>query len=156
MVKETTPFPSGGYAPNQKRRTKRSNTSKERRPKTSRRPTYQQWLFSEMPRMVDRLCQKMYENEFRNGYASRDEFCREFADLVVDQRRVKGPVERANLLERVLSIAEANGRVDISGTRRKLSIFLSDKEWKQQRKQAKTRGNKSREKWEARRRRKAA
>lgn len=154
MVKETTPFPSG-YVPNQKRRNAR-NPMKEHRRNKSRRSTYEQWLTSALPGMVDSLCRKMYENEYRNTYSGRGEFCKEYAPLVIDQRRVKGPVEREKLLERILSLAEDEFRIDISGPERKLSIFLSDAEWKKQRKMAKERGSKGREKWQERRERKAA
>ena len=157
MVKETAPVPSGGFVPNQTRRTKRVTATKERKRKASRRPTDRQWLFGALPGMVDSLCRKMYENEFSSSYSGRDEFCKEYADLVVDQRRVKGPVERVSLLERVLSIAENNGRVDIiSGSSRSVGIYLSDEEHKRQRQQAKERDLQGREKWQVRRRRKAA
>jgi PHD/YefM family antitoxin component YafN of YafNO toxin-antitoxin module len=157
VLKETTPYPSGGFEPNQKRRSGRGTTpKKERKTKKSRRPTYEQWLEGEMPGMVDKLCRVMYETEVRNSYGSRADFCIEYADVVIDRRRVKGPVERMKLLEQLLDITEDAGRVDITHRRRQVSIFLSDAEWKMQRRQATERNAKSREKWRERRRRKAA
>ena len=156
MVKETAPFPSGGYEPNKKRRNSgRANGTTKERKKKSRRQTFEQWLFGALPFMVDSLCRKMYENEYQNAFASREAFCDEYADLVVDKRRVKSPSDRADVLDRVLTHAESSGRVDIvSQGRKRVGIQLSEQEWTRQRRQAKSRTSEHDEKWRARRLRK--
>lgn len=149
MVKEATSYPSGGYVPMKNRRKNRGNsTTKEQKPKRTRRPTYQEWLFGALPGMVDNLCRKMYENESRNVFASREAFCAEYADLVVDQRRVKSPSDRARVLDRALHIAENDGRIDIVDQgRRRVTVMLADAEWTNQRRQAKVRATRSDQKW---------
>ena len=158
MVKATAPFPSGGFEPNQKRRRNgRDNTPKERKSKRSPRMTYEQWLFRAMPDMVDSLCRKVYENKSQySGYGTREEFCSVYSELVIDRRWVKGPVERADLLVRILGLAENRGRIEVVGSRRKVNIFLSEAERKEQKRQAKVREAKAEEKWQSRRQRKAA
>jgi hypothetical protein len=134
-----------------RRKNRGNSTTKERKPKRTRRPTYQEWLFGALPGMVDNLCRKMYENESRNVFASREAFCAEYADLVVDQRRVKSPSDRVRVLDRALRIAENTGRIDIVDQgRRRVTVMLADAEWTNQRREAKGRANRNSQKWHER------
>lgn len=134
-----------------RRKNRGNSTTKEQKSKRTRRPTYQEWLFGALPGMVDNLCRKMYENKSQGTFASREAFCAEYADLVVDQRRVKSPSDRADVLGRALHIAENTGRIDIVDQgRRRVEVMLADAELTRQHREAKARASRSDAKWHER------
>lgn len=162
MANDYLPLPSGGSSTTVKmRRTPRgTGTTKEKKRKKDRRPKVDERITEDMPRMLNTLCQEMYENELHDVFESRKAFCDDYAEHVVDRRLVKHAPGRSKVVDDLLSIAEAEGRIEIVSrgrgfSRGRVSIVLSDAESQLQRMNAKARGTKSEQRWQERRSRKA-
>lgn len=139
----------------------RQGTTKERKDRSVRgRFSHDGWLRQTMPCLIDSLCQKLYENGRGTGdkpyveYEDRKQFCAEYADLVIDQRRVSVMQQRVRDLDEVLAVAVRDGRVVIRNAfyGRRLVIELSMSERAKQDAASAAREAEQRDKWLERRR----
>lgn|GEM_PF-1988442 len=155
MTYATSPIPSGQrYAPSAKFRGRGAAgalRSKDYRVQFS----HNEWRSRAMPRMVDALCAKMFQGKDGRIYETRRQFCDEFADLVIDQRKVRNRERRVRDLDEVLSAAEKAGRVVVRNAGRgRVGVVLSHSEWEVQRNLAEMDEAAHDRKWRARRGRK--
>lgn len=153
VVKKVASYPSGGTVPMKKRRNSHRGlgTKKEFKPKPKAQLSPGAWLEQQKYKAVDNLCVKLYQSQAQNSFETLADFCKEYADLVIDKRFVKNPSRRAEFVEVLLEVAEDAGRVDVfSEGRRIFEVQLSESEEAAQYRRAEERAAQAQQKWRAR------